>query len=103
VWNNKESLNGIYDWAEFTVPSGSTNYDVEANVTDLFNNILVARKIIISTDKNISIRFNRTTFPLVNLYSALSPIELLDKIDIRNVFISNSSGDNAVVSIWLFI
>lgn len=101
MWEFKEPIGGIYDWAEFTLVNGVTNYDVASNISTLFSNVKSARKMTIETDADLYARFNSTLFPAVKIESAMSPFELSGLIAVKNVFLTNSSGDTATVRIWL--
>ena len=100
-WDDRTPLSGLYDWAEFTLTNGSTNYDVGANVAGLFSNILVARKVVIETTKNITARFNRTTLPAVKIDAGASPVELKELIEIKSIYLTNASGSDSTIRIWL--
>lgn len=100
TWENK-ILNGIYDWAEFTLANGQTNYDVKANVATLFSNIATARKIVIWSTKNITVRFNRTTFPAIKLDAVASPMEMKELIEAKNIYLTNASGSDATIRVLL--
>jgi len=101
MWEDKACLNGIYDWAEFTLNTGETDYDVGANVSGLFSNIKAARKVVIETTRNISARLNSTLFPAVKIDAGSSPVEMKDLLIIRSIYLTNSSGSAATVRIWL--
>lgn len=101
--NDAVNLNEAYDYVEFTLATASTNYDVKTNQSGLWNKIPVARIIVIETSANISVRFNDTGFPAVKLDAGASPMELVNKLNIKNIFITNASGVTATIRIWLFI
>lgn len=93
AWKRRWELGGIYDYASFTVPDSQTNYDVKSNQAATFSNIKLARGITIKTNKDITVRFNRSTFPAIVIKAYESPFEMMDKIDIKNVFITTAVGD----------
>lgn len=97
------NLGDSYDFVEFTLTNGQTNYNVKTNQTSLFLNIPEAGKCIIESNKNITVRFNNTAFPAVKLDAGESPMELIEKIIIRNIFMTNASGSDATIRVWLMI
>jgi hypothetical protein len=94
--------NGTYDAAEFTVSTGTTNYDVDTNQSALWNNISSPGYINIRTDQTISLRLNSVANPLITITSTDSPFILQNSLPVTNIFITNSSGNTANVKI-LFI
>lgn len=102
MWED-ENFHEIYDWASFTVNNATTNYDVKANVAALFSNIPRAKGCVIQTDKDISVRFNNTAYPAIVLTTDTQPGEWINKIAIRNIYITNASGSTANISIMLFL
>ena len=92
-----------YDYASFTVSNGQSDYDVNSNEADVFSNIKQATRVIIKTDKNITVKFNSTLLPAFPINIGDSPFQLPpDYMEISNIFISNSSGDTATIKVWLF-
>ena len=94
--------NGSYDAAEFTVSSGTSNYDVKTNQTALWANVSSPGYINIRTDQTISLRLNSVSNPLITITSTDSPFILQNSLPVTNIFITNSSGSTANVKI-LFI
>lgn len=101
MWDSEKPLGGTYDFAEFSLSSGVSNYDVKANQANLFNNVQIAKTCIIWTTENITCRFNNTTFPALKIDTIDSPAEITKKLDITNLFLTNSSGSTSTVKIWL--
>ena len=101
MWDARSVLSGLYDWAEFTLSNGQTNYDVKANQATLFSNILVPRNVVIETTRNITARFNRTNLPAIKIDAGASPVELKGILDIRNIYLTNASGSDATIRILL--
>ena len=101
MWDNRTVLNGLYDWVEFTLTNGQTDYDVAANQANLFSNIKVARKCVIETTKNITARFNRTNLPAIKIDAGASPVELKELIEVRNIYLTNASGSDSTIRILL--
>jgi len=91
-----------YDWASFSLSTGQSDYDVKANQSTLFDNVTVARNIIIFFNKQISIKFNSTLMPAATLPVSRSPFQLpYFFLDVKNIYLTNSSGETATVEIWL--
>lgn len=91
-----------YDYKEFTLSNGEADYDVKANIVELFLNVPVASRVIIKTNKNISFRFNNTLLPLVDLDIGDSPYQSPENfLEVNNIYLTNSSGSDATVAIWL--
>ena len=101
MWDNRSVLSEFYDWVEFTLANGQTNYDVALNQTSLFSNIKVARNIVIDTNINITARFSRVNLPSVKIDAVQSPVEFKGLISVRNIFLTNASGSDATVRIML--
>ncbi len=100
-------LNSIqYDYKEFTLTNGQSDYDVKTSVAELFDNITVAKRIVIKSNKTITFKFNNSNLPSIEMVVSgstnESPFQLPDNfMDIVNIFISNASGDTATISIFL--
>jgi hypothetical protein len=94
--------NGSYDAAEFTVSTGTTNYDTKTNQTTLWNNVSSPGYINIRTDQTISLRLNSTGNPAITITSTDSPFILQNSLPVSNIFVTNNSGNTANVKI-LFI
>ena len=94
-------LPNIYDWASFTVTTGTTNYDVLTNVTNLFKNVKNARRILIWHNQDISVRFNNTAYPAITHEAVYEPHEWNDILKVSNIYITNSSGATVTVKIFL--
>lgn len=96
-------INGAYDYAAFTLNTGSTNYNVKTNQAALFLLIPIATKCFIWSDQNISFSFNSTSYPAIplNVGNGESPYEGKDIFTVQNIFMNNSSGTNANIKILL--
>jgi len=91
-----------YDYKEFTLATGTDDYDIKSEVLELFSNVDVARRCIIKTNKTISFRFNNVNLPLIELTLGYVPFQMPeDFMEIHDIFISNNSGATATISIWL--
>lgn len=95
-----EEVNTLYDSAEFTVLTGSSDYDVDANVANAFSNIAIARHIIIRTDQTITLKFNSASNHSITIASSDSPF-VMATLEVSNVYISNASGSTANVKLIL--
>lgn len=96
-------INGVYDFASFTLATGQTDYDVKTNQVTLFVNIILAKKCFIWSDQNISFKFNSSGYTAIPLDvgNGESPFEGKDIFSVRNIFITNASGNTANIKILL--
>ena len=101
MWGKNINLDQAYDWVEFTLSNGETNYDVKANQSNLFSKVLLARSCVVWTTRNITLRFNSTNFAAIKLDAGESPAEFMNKINISNIYLTNASGSDSTVRIWL--
>ena len=94
----------IYESKEFTVANGQTNYNVKTQVTDAFTDIVKAHAVIIRTDQTITVRFNSTDNDAATITASEGQLVLTSdmRLEITNIFITNSSGATANVKIMLF-
>lgn len=91
-----------YDYASFTVNTGTTDYDVKSGVSALFNRVKTARGVIIRVDQDISIKFNATSEDAIDITQNEVPWQPpLGYLDVTNIFITNASGSTATVKIML--
>ena len=104
MWKDDETnLDKTYDWAEFTLTNGASDYDVRSNIINLWKNIPSARSCIIETDYNITCKFNNTAYPAGKIDVGNSPAEFTKKLEIEDIYLSNGSGNDATIRIWLFL
>ena len=90
-----------YDWASFTLPANQTNYDVKSNQSALFDNIPLAKNIVIFFNQEITIRFNSTLMPGAVLPISRSPFQSPSRfLDTSNIYLTNTTA--ATVEIWLW-
>ena len=93
----------FYDWASFTLTNGQSDYDVKSNVAALFSNVPLAKNISIKFDKAISMKINLTLMPAITLPIGDSPFQSPERfLDIKNIYLSNSSGSSASIQIFLW-
>ena len=95
----QEYLGDDYDSIEFTLANGITDYDVRANVASAFVNHKLYTIINIRVNKDITIKFNSTVNPAITLNSN-RPFELNNLIEIKEIYITNASGDTATIKIF---
>jgi hypothetical protein len=97
---NKHQENGpFYENIEFNLSTGQTDYDLAANqATFSAVNDRYPSHIQIRTNQTISVRLNRTTDHAITITSTDSPFSITG-VQIRNVFLSNSSGSTAAVKL----
>lgn len=99
-----------YDVKKFTLATGQSDYSVKTNIAELFDNIKVARSVIIKSDVTLTFKFNNSNLPAIEMVVDLtsnprknespyqSPKGFLDVVDI---FITNGSGLTANIEIML--
>ena len=91
-----------YDYKEFTLATGESDYDVSDQVLELFNRIKVASHVVIRTTQDISFKFNNANLPAISLGIGESPYQPpRNFISVSNIFLTNASGATATISIWL--
>ncbi len=91
-----------YDYKSFQLADGQSDYDVKANIVELFDNVNVAKRVVIYTDKDISFKFNSVLFSVVPLLRRYQPYQSpKDFLDVTNIFLTNNSGATATIKIWL--
>ena len=95
-------INQLYDSVEFTLATGLTNYDLDAQQSAAFSNIPTWTSCVIRTDKTITIRLNSTSNPAITINDYESPFHLRTEIEITNIYITNASGDTASIKILAF-
>lgn len=94
-------LYDVYDFAEFIVGTGITDYDVKTNQSNLFKNCPAASLVVIEYDKNINVKFNSTSMPSISCGYETSPREWRDILKVTNLFITNNSGGSATIKVIL--
>jgi len=92
-----------YDYASFTVDTGESDFDVADEVNALFNNVTVAKNVVIFFDQEINIKFNSTLMPVVTFTKDMSPFRSPPRfLDLKNIYLTNTSGTMCKMSIWLW-
>lgn len=98
----RDNVGITYDYKQFNVNNGQTDYDVKSNQSDLFNNVPVGKKVVIFTNVDVTIKFNNSNLPGISLPVTRSPWQTpQDFLEINNIFITNSSGSTATIEILL--
>ena len=95
-------INQLYDSVEFTLATGITNYDLDAQQAAAFANIPTWMSCTIRTDKALTIRLNSATNPVITVNEYESPFHLKLDIEITNIYITNASGATASIKILGF-
>ena len=91
-----------YDYKSITLTNGASDYDVASENADLFSAVKVAKSVIIDSDKPISVKFNNPLNPAISVTARRLPLQTpKDFLDVTNIFLSNASGADATVTIWL--
>lgn len=98
----------VYDHTAFTVATATTDYDVATNNAGFLSSIKAQNgtaacgKIRLVTDQTITVKFNSTSADGIVVTSSESPFVVEDLV-IRNLFITNTSGNTANVKITQFL
>jgi len=100
--NDQQGLGDCYDFAQFTLNNGQSNYNVKTNQATLFLYVPIATKIILDSTQPLTFTFNNVIFTPIVFNLTDSPSEYVAKINVKNMYLSNASGNNATVRIWLF-
>ena len=103
---DKPDIGGSYDWATFTLNSGTTDYNVKSNQANLFLNVPIAKNVFIWSTQDISFKFNNTSNAGI-IFSAASngesPFEGKHFLLVSNLFLTNAGGSNATIKILLSV
>ena len=92
-----------YDYAQFTLSNGASDKDIRADIAALFSNIQVATRFSIKTNKNITVKLNSTAATAFPIDIGDSPFQFPpDFFDVVNIYLSNDTGLDATIRIWLF-
>ncbi len=94
------TMGETYEAATFNVSTGTTDYDVDAQQSALFNDRTYANYINIRTDQVITVKFNSTDNASITIETTDSPY-IVDFLETHAIFISNSSGNTASVQVLL--
>ena len=93
----------VYEQLKFVLPANSTDYDVKTEQATLFNNVSVAKNVILMFDKEIKVKFNSTLLPLAILPISRSPFQSPPRwLDTVNIFLTESNGVNVNLEVWLW-
>lgn len=85
-----------YDYESFSVNNGVTDEECWPSAAEL----TLAGNVKITTDKDISVKFSSTNNVAYPLAAADSPLEV-DDLAISKIYISNSSGNTATVTVFI--
>ena len=93
-----------YDYASFSVPNATTDYDVKTNQTALFSEVGNAGYVKIESTAIITVKFNETTktgIPFVANEAQEFGKNFIPIRSISNLYITNASGWAATVQVIL--
>jgi hypothetical protein len=97
-----EELYEAYDYVpSFAVADATTDYDLKAQQAASFKNVPTVWLVQIYTDQDISIKFNSTANPAISLGAGESPFEFRNILRIKNIYITNASGETANIKVML--
>jgi len=94
------TMGETYESDTFNVTDGTTDYDVDSNQANLFDDRTYANYVSIRTDATISVKFNSTDDDSITITTGDSPF-VIDFLEVLNIFITNSSGGTASVQVIL--
>lgn len=92
-----------YEAKQFTLNTGTTDYDVRTTA-GMFGTVGEANFIEIRTTENISAKLNSTSNDSIQIKSTDSPYSFdptNSSMLINNIYLSNSSGSNSTVDIFI--
>lgn len=106
--NIREFASPYYESHEFNVTNLASDYDVAANVSgwgDVFdptneNKRPYPTSMTIRTNQTITVKINGSSEDGITIAATDSPM-VINGVEIRNLFVSNSSGSTAAVKILL--
>lgn len=94
----QEEISRTYDSIEFSLATGQTDYDVKANESTAFVNLKTYTTIHIRTNKELTIRLNSDSNPVITLERGRT-FQLNSLIEVTNIYMTNASGDTATIKI----
>lgn len=93
--------NSVYDNASFSVGTGIADYDVATNQSSLWDNVSAPSYISIRTDQTITVKLNAAANASITVTSADSPFILDGLLAVSNIYVTNSSGSTASISVFM--
>ena len=94
-------MGDVYDYAEFSVATETTDYDVKTNIVALFKNIGIGKRVQIWVDQTVSIKFNDTGMPAINPALFEQPYSFENWVLVKNLYITNVSGKTANIKVLM--
>lgn len=89
-----------YDYTSLTQATATTDVDIRTTEATAFKNWSSVYSLVeITTDQEISVKFNSTTMPAITITSSMSPY-VRDDLAIQDIYISNASWSNANITIY---
>jgi len=92
----QEPLTLDYDSVEFSLASPLSDYDLKDNESAAFQFCSKWTTLSLRSDQNITIKLNATTYNSITI-TAGRPFEMNNLCEIRNIFLTNSSGETASI------
>lgn len=90
-----------YDYDEFTITDSTTDYNTRSQRAEMFKNLKNAWLVRIDIDQDVTIKFNDSDNPGINLLAGEGIYEYRDILRITNIFITNASGNTVNVKIFM--
>jgi|GEM_PF-4499991 len=97
--NGQSQVKNRYESIEFTLNTGITDYDLDSQQATFKSVIAEPMYCRIYTSQNISIKFDATTNHTISLNSGTTTD--FDRQIFKNIYLSNSSGANSTVRIYV--
>lgn len=96
----QQAMSQIYDYVpSFVLANGLSDYDLKAQQAASFLNVPNVRYFEIHNDQDISIKFNSTDMPSIELSAFDSPYVVKDILLITDAYLSNDSGAAANIKV----
>lgn len=103
--DTQTKVSPYYENVEFTLSDGQSDYDLDSNQAGFLADFGLGNAaerypsfVEIRTDQSISVRINATGNDSITIDSTDSPYTIIG-VEIRNLFLSNSSGSDAAVKL----
>ena len=89
----------LYEASALTVNTGVDDYNVKTTGS-MFDIVTPAHFVEIRTTHALTVKLNSTANDSITIASADSPY-IIDQVEVSNIFVSNNSGNQATVRIFI--
>lgn len=97
--NGVPQISDKYESIEFTLNTGSSDYDLDAQQSTYKAVLVDANYVEIYSTQTISVKFNSTSNHAITI--SADSLRVFDRQSFYNIFLTNSSGTNATVRIYI--